>query len=175
MLKLFLAIIFPLLKVYCIGWACLRANRISHISTTIALDGHLKYGRRRNNTKRAHHHTHPAGNTGRFVNIHQAGFRISSHGPIGACIQAGRLLAMSALKGKTFPLHKHPGHRLGFFVYGLWKLLGHRCDFGPAPKLTLMASCTFFRIDFYDLQFFLLNQISHRFSQIYADKVFIDL
>jgi hypothetical protein len=54
---------------------------------------------------------------------------------------------MSALKGKVLPLHIDTRNGIRLFVDGLIKFLGHRRDFGPAPKLTLMASCTFGFID----------------------------
>jgi len=50
---------------------------------------------------------------------------------------------MPTLQGKRFALYINPRHRMGLFIDGLGKLFGHRGDFGSAPKLALMASCTF--------------------------------
>jgi hypothetical protein len=63
---------------------------------------------------------------------------------------------MSALQGKLFALHIHPGHRLGFFINGCGQFFGNRCDFRSAPQLTLVASGALFGVDLYNLQFFLL-------------------
>jgi hypothetical protein len=54
---------------------------------------------------------------------------------------------MATLKGKIFPLHIYTGNGMRLFVDGLIKFFGYRGDFGPTPKLTLMASCTFGFID----------------------------
>jgi hypothetical protein len=54
---------------------------------------------------------------------------------------------MPALQGKLFSLYINPGNRMGLFIHCRVKLLGYRGDFGPAPKLTLMASGTFVFID----------------------------
>jgi hypothetical protein len=69
---------------------------------------------------------------------------------------------MSALQGKLFAFHIHPGHRLRLFINGLGQLLCNGCDLRPAPQLTLMASRAFFRIYLYNLQFLLL--IKERFK-----------
>jgi hypothetical protein len=63
---------------------------------------------------------------------------------------------MPALQGQVFTLHIYPRHRLGFLVDRTGELLGNRCDFRPAPQLTLVASGAFLRIDFDNLQFVLL-------------------
>ena len=47
--------------------------------------------------------------------------------PFGACIQTGRLHAMSALEGKLFAFHIHPGYRLRRFINGLGQLLCNGC------------------------------------------------
>jgi hypothetical protein len=54
---------------------------------------------------------------------------------------------MPALQRKGFALHVDPRHRMGLFVDGPGKLFRNRGDFGSAPKLALMASCTFGFID----------------------------
>jgi hypothetical protein len=54
---------------------------------------------------------------------------------------------MSALQGKWFTLYINPGNWMGLFIDRRVKLLGYRGDFGPAPKLALMASGTFVFID----------------------------
>jgi hypothetical protein len=54
---------------------------------------------------------------------------------------------MPALQGKLLSLYINPGNRMGLFIDRRVKLLGYRGDFGPAPKLTLMASCAFILID----------------------------
>ena len=111
--------------------------------TAIALDGYLHGWGGVNNSKGTYHDTHPTGDASGLVHIDQSGLRVSAHGPVGTSLKTWGILAMSALQGKLFPLYINPGNRMGVFINGLVKLLGYRGDFGPAPKLTLMASCTF--------------------------------
>jgi hypothetical protein len=93
--------------------ADLCADGIAHAPTAIALNGHFHCGRGIDDPERADHDTHPAGDTGRLVDVNQSGLGIPAHGSIGAGLQARSALAMSALEGKGFPLHKHPGAGLG--------------------------------------------------------------
>jgi hypothetical protein len=50
---------------------------------------------------------------------------------------------MTTLEGEIFSLDIDPWNWRGVFMDGLIKLFGNRGDFGPTPKLTLMASRTF--------------------------------
>jgi len=155
-LELLVPIIRPILHCNGVCGAGLSADRIPHAPAAITLDGHFKRRRRIDNPKGAYHHTHPAGDTGGFVNIDQAGFRIFSHGAVRAGIQARRLFTLTALKCKRFSFHEYPGYRLRFLIDGKRKLFCHRCNFRTAPKLALVAACTFFWVNFDYLQCVLL-------------------
>ena len=173
-LKLFLTIIRPILHFNGVCGAGLSADRIPHASAAIALDGHFKRRRRIDNPKGAYHHAHPTCYTGGLVNIDQAVFRIFSHGAVRAGIQARGLFTLTALKCKRFSLHEYPGYRLRFLIDGKRKLFGHRCDFRSAPELALMATCTFFRVNFDYLQCVLLfkrlaNCITYRYYLSLSD------
>jgi hypothetical protein len=152
----YLAIILARLNRYGLGRAYFRANRVPHVPAAIAFDGHLIGRRGIDNPEGADHHTHPARNTCRFVNVYQFRFRIPPHGSIGARIQAWCFYAMPALQGQILALHIHPGHRLRFFRNRSGKLFGDRCDFRSTPQLALVASGTFFGVYLYNLQFILL-------------------
>jgi hypothetical protein len=119
----YLAIIFAIFNCDGIGRAYLRAYRVSHIAATITFNSDLVRRRGVNDAERAYHHTHPARNACRFVNINQFRLRIAAHRTIGAGIQTRRLHTMSALKGKLFAFHIYTSHRLRLFINGLVQLL----------------------------------------------------
>jgi len=68
---------------------------------------------------------------------------------------------MATLEGKIFPFDINPWDRMGFFMDGLIEFFGYRGDFGPAPKLTLMASRTFIFIDHQNFHNFLPIRIEN--------------
>jgi hypothetical protein len=123
-----------------LGRADLCTDGIALISTAIALDSHFHRGRGVDDPERADHDTHPAGDTGRLMDVNQPALRVPAHGSIGAGLQARSVLAMPALEGKGFPFHIDPRDRPGVFVYRLVKFLRYGGDFTPTPELTLMAT-----------------------------------
>jgi hypothetical protein len=154
----YLAIILARFHGYGLGRAYFRANRVPHVPAAITFDGHLIGRRGIDDPEGTNHHTHPARNTCRFVNVYEFRLRIPPHGSIGARIQTRRFDTMPALQGQILALHIHPGHRLRFFLNRSGKLFGKGCDFRCAPQFALVASGTFFGVYLYNLQFILLTK-----------------
>jgi hypothetical protein len=125
-----------------LGRADLCTDGIAHISTAIALDSHFHRGRGVDDPERADHDTHPAGDTGRFMNVNHAGLRIPAHGSIGAGFQAWSVLAVSALEGEGFSFHINTRDRPGVFMNRLGKFLRYGGDLRSTPEFTLMATRT---------------------------------
>jgi hypothetical protein len=119
--KGFLTIVLPFLETDGLCGADLGADGVPHIPAPIAFDCHFHRRRRVDNSKRAYHDTHPAGNASRLVNIDQSCLRISAHRSIGTGLDAGGVLTMPTLESKVLPLHVDSGNRMGFFLDGLIK------------------------------------------------------
>jgi hypothetical protein len=105
-------------------------------------------GRWGNNSKGADHHTHPARNTGRLIDIDQPCRRVSAHRSIGTGVNTRGRFTMATMKGKVIPFYINTRDWLRFLMNGVIQLLLLRADLNATPEVTGMTLCTFFRIHF---------------------------